>query len=252
LFSLIGTTYGGDGQTTFALPDLQGRTAVGTGQGAGLSPQNLGEKTGVEQVTLTTAQLPQHEHSLPGTTDLTGLTGGGQPHTNIQPSLGLTYEIAINGIFPFQGGGSCLGAACLGEIRAFAFNPNFLGNLQGWLPADGRLLSIVQNLALFSILGTTYGGDGQTTFALPDLQGRNAIGIGQGIGLSNYALGEKIGVESDFLTVAQLPSHSHSLVATSVPEPSSILGTLFFGTVAGRLLLKRRQRLVGTVLSTGD
>lgn len=94
----------------------------------------------------------------------------------------------------------------IGEIQAYGFN--FCPN--GWLAADGRLLSIAQNTALFSLLGTTYGGNGTTTFALPDLRGRTLIGAGNGNGLTNRVLGEMAGTENETLTISQIPSHSHS------------------------------------------
>jgi len=98
----------------------------------------------------------------------------------------------------------------IGEIRMFAgtFAPN------GWALCDGQLLSIAQNTALFSLLGTTYGGDGRTTFGLPDLRGRVAIHPGQGPGLSNYILGEKSGAEQVTLTTNQIPAHTHAASGT--------------------------------------
>jgi microcystin-dependent protein len=95
----------------------------------------------------------------------------------------------------------------LGEIRLFAFGfPP-----RGWLPCDGRLLSINVNQALFSLLGFAYGGDGRTTFALPDLRGRIPVHFGV-----TPALGTKAGVETHALTVNELPSHSHPVVASSM------------------------------------
>ncbi len=93
----------------------------------------------------------------------------------------------------------------------------FAGNFapRGWALCQGQILSISQNTALFSLLGTTYGGDGQTTFALPDLRGRVPIQQGQGPGLSNYDLGQVSGSETITLTTNNLPSHNHSLLATS-------------------------------------
>jgi microcystin-dependent protein len=82
---------------------------------------------------------------------------------------------------------------------------------------NGQILSISQNTALFSLLGTTYGGNGQTNFALPDLRGRMALGMGQGVGLSPRTQGELGGEESVTLTVAQLPTHSHQAVASASP-----------------------------------
>lgn len=93
----------------------------------------------------------------------------------------------------------------IGQI--IMFGGNFAP--RGWALCDGQILPISQNTALFSILGTTYGGDGRTTFALPDLRGRVPIHAGSGPGLSSYQLGEKGGVERVTLTVQELPSHSH-------------------------------------------
>ncbi|TPW18541.1 MAG: Tail collar domain-containing protein [Halothiobacillaceae bacterium] len=86
---------------------------------------------------------------------------------------------------------------------------------QGWAFCNGQLLPIAQNTALFSLLGTTYGGNGQTTFALPDLRGRVPLSSGQGPGLSNYALGEVGGAENITLLAAQMPQHGHSVQANS-------------------------------------
>lgn len=140
LFSILGTTYGGNGQTTFGLPDLRSRVPVGTGQGAGLSSWQAGQMTGTESVSLLSTQMPAHNHNVQvssgqadsasansnylavangnfsgdpvtvntynGTPNATlggnsiSLTGGGQPHENIQPSLGMNYIIAVEGIYP--------------------------------------------------------------------------------------------------------------------------------------------------------
>ncbi len=98
----------------------------------------------------------------------------------------------------------------LGEIRIFA------GNFapRGWAFCEGQLLPISQNTALFSLLGTIYGGDGRTTFALPDLRGRVAISAGNGPGLQDYRQGQRGGSEFTNLTTAQLPSHNHTAVMT--------------------------------------
>lgn len=98
----------------------------------------------------------------------------------------------------------------LGQIMMFA------GNFapRGWAFCNGQLLPIAQNSALFSILGTTYGGNGTTTFALPDLRGRGPIHFGQGPGISNHNIGENGGRESVSLTVNQLPPHNHALAVS--------------------------------------
>jgi microcystin-dependent protein len=99
----------------------------------------------------------------------------------------------------------------IGEIRIFAgtFAP------VGWATCDGQLLAISQNDALFTLIGTTYGGDGQTTFGLPDLRGRIPIHQGQGGGLSNYVLGQSSGTETVTVTTNQLPIHTHAASAAS-------------------------------------
>lgn len=98
----------------------------------------------------------------------------------------------------------------IGEVRIFA------GNFapRSWALCEGQLLPISQNSALFSILGTTYGGDGRTTFALPDLRGRVAIGPGRGPGLTDRRLGERSGQETHVLTTLEMPSHNHNASVT--------------------------------------
>jgi microcystin-dependent protein len=93
---------------------------------------------------------------------------------------------------------------------------------RGWADCNGQLLSISQNTALFSLLGTTYGGDGRTTFALPDLRGRFPRHFGQGPGISNLQLGEKGGQELVTLTANQLPAHGHALAAGSLRTTSAV------------------------------
>lgn len=99
----------------------------------------------------------------------------------------------------------------IGEIRMFA------GNFapRGWSICSGQLLSISQNDALFSLLGTMYGGDGRTTFGLPDLAGRVPLHYGEGPGLSSRRLGEKGGQEAVSLSIGEIPPHTHALRATS-------------------------------------
>ena len=99
------------------------------------------------------------------------------------------------------------------EIRIFPFN--FAP--KGWAWCDGQILPISQNTALFSLLGTTYGGDGKSTFALPDLQGRAPMHPGQGPGLSLHDLGETGGSETVTLLESEIPAHSHALMASAAP-----------------------------------
>jgi len=105
----------------------------------------------------------------------------------------------------------------VGQIEAVGFN--FAP--QGWLKCEGQLLPIAQYDVLFTLIGTTYGGDGQTTFALPDYRGRTLIGAGTGSGLSTRTLGEIGGTTSVTLSVANLPAHNHSISATTAAGTAS-------------------------------
>lgn len=104
----------------------------------------------------------------------------------------------------------------IGEIRMFGFG--FAP--PGWAQCNGQLLPISQNTALFSLLGTTYGGDGKTTFALPDMRSRVPVCQGQGPGLSPYAEGQAGGAETVTLTAAQMPGHTHQVKASSTAASS--------------------------------
>jgi len=120
----------------------------------------------------------------------------------------------------------------IGQI--FQFGGNFA--IRNTAMCNGQILSIAQNTALFSILGTTYGGNGQTTFALPDLRGRRMIHWGTGPGLSTYVLGEQAGAENATLNTTQMPAHTHvmtssmsasglqPLASTPAPTAGSVLG----------------------------
>jgi len=98
----------------------------------------------------------------------------------------------------------------VGEIRLFSasYAP------KNWSYCNGSLIAIRSNTALFSILGTSYGGDGTTTFGLPNLAGRVALGVGQGPGLSNYVIGEMSGANNITLTIAEIPPHTHASSGT--------------------------------------
>lgn len=104
------------------------------------------------------------------------------------------------------------------EIRIFPFN--FAP--RGWAWCDGQLLPLSQNTALFSLLGTTYGGNGKSNFALPDLQGRAPMHPGQGPGLSLHDLGETGGSETVSLLESEIPSHSHGLRSASAQDPGNL------------------------------
>lgn len=131
----------------------------------------------------------------------------------------------------------------IGEI--ILFSGNFAP--RGWFFCQGQLLSISQFQALFSILGTTYGGNGSTTFALPDLRGRAPIGTGHGPGLSYRNLGQQGGAEDVWLNVNQIPSHNH--LATGTTRASSGPGTSTdpSGRIWARLA---REQAYGDVANT--
>src|SRR5688500_11003384 len=238
LFTIIGTTYGGDGESTFALPDLRGRLPLHQGNGF-----ILAETGGAEEITLTVNQIPAHSHVAlatssngdqpspiggrwaanavvkpynvnPASVNMGGNpmspTGGSQPHTNFQPYLCIDFILSLFGIFPSPNSGGGSAEPFLSELRIFSFD--FAPG--GWAQCNGQLLPINQNQALFSLLGTTFGGDGRTTFALPDLRGRAIVGNGQGPGLSSYALGQRGGSESVTLAETQLPAHAHAISGT--------------------------------------
>jgi microcystin-dependent protein len=115
----------------------------------------------------------------------------------------------------------------IGEIRMFA--GNFAPT--GWMFCEGQLLAIADNVALFSLIGTTYGGDGQSTFALPDLRGRVPIHAGFG-----YVLAESGGVEEIRLTANQMPAHRHLFAASSAPSRDTPAGNALGSPAMGALL----------------
>jgi microcystin-dependent protein len=128
----------------------------------------------------------------------------------------------------------------LAEVRIFPYN--FAP--RGWAFCDGQLLAIAQNTALFSLVGTIYGGNGITTFALPNLQGRTPIGQGQGPGLSSYEVGETGGVETVTLTAQELPSHTHSLRAVSGAATTGVPGGTVAPATGGSAVYAPAQNLV--------
>lgn len=109
----------------------------------------------------------------------------------------------------------------VGEIRMFA------GNFapRGWAFCDGQLLAVSQNDALFSLYGTIYGGDGVTTFGLPDMRGRIPIHAGHGPGLSPRAIGSRAGTEQETVTINELPTHSHTFNGVNTPATENSPGS---------------------------
>jgi microcystin-dependent protein len=245
LYALIGTTYGGDGNSTFALPNLQSRVPMHSGNGA-----TLGERGGVEEVTLTTNQIPAHSHAFgvsskfgstntpegtvlarstlnqftdsaeaTATTGTLGSTGGSQLHTNMQPYLAINYIICVNGIYPNIEGGM-YDEPYIGEIRWVAFN--FAP--AGWQLCNGQTLALAQNQALFALVGTFYGGNGTSTFALPNLQSRIPLHMGAG-----HTIGESGGEQIHTLVSSEMPSHTHLLNASVNAADSKTLENHTFG-----------------------
>jgi microcystin-dependent protein len=184
LFSLLGTTYGGNGVTTFALPDLRGRVPIGAGQGPGLPGYVLGQKVGNAAPVLSIGNLPPHAHSLPGGGS-TQFTGRGAPIDNRQPALALDFMIAANG-----------------EMMIVPWPQS----TTGWTRCDGRLLSSATHALLYQSIGTTHGGDA-TNFALPDVRGR--VVLGDDGTPTGWSLGRKDGANAIVLDVADVKTHTH-------------------------------------------
>jgi microcystin-dependent protein len=147
---------------------------------------------------------------------------------SLVPILGHSQRLVLASLLLLGGNAGIAPAAraqaadpYLGQVMwvGFSFCP------RGWAQAAGQLLPIAQNTALFSLLGTFYGGNGSTTFALPDLRGRASIGVDQGPGLSDIAQGERGGAETQTLSFAQMPAHSHT--ATTTLTGLEITSTLY-------------------------
>ncbi|MDG2520606.1 tail fiber protein [Caulobacter segnis] len=172
LYAKLGDRYGADA-TTFKVPDMTGRTAIGVDPSKGLE---LGETIGSEAFVITTANLP------------TVRGGQGAAIDNHAPSMAVNYYIATQGIFPSR---DVLDdqQIYVGEIRAFAGAPPEAG----WLPLDGRSVGLGTYQALFALLGTRFGGNGTTAFNLPDLRGRAVVGFGQGQDGQTYSVGQQFG-----------------------------------------------------------
>ncbi|HEY7215205.1 MAG TPA: tail fiber protein [Thermoanaerobaculia bacterium] len=231
LYEAIGTAYGGDGETMFALPDLRGRVPLGED-----ARHPLGERGGAERIALDPGHLPAHTHAVFGTTarardllpngcllsvvprkiygeatELTALgensvqpAGDGEPHENRQPYLALSFLISVA---PREAGGP---AVLAGEVTPFAGeNPP-----PGFAPCDGQVLPVAEHEALSALVGARFGGDGERRFALPDLRGRAPLGCGQADPHRGYTLGEAGGAETVALAPGELARHTHPFRAT--------------------------------------
>lgn len=133
----------------------------------------------------------------------------------------------------------------LGEIKLVGFN--FAP--RGFSICNGNTIGIQQNTALFSLLGTYYGGNGQTTFQLPNLQGRVAIGQGQSPGTSNYVMGEVAGTEAVTLTSNQMPIHTHLATTTVTPNTSGLSGATTINVANGVPPASRLANPIGNVFT---
>lgn len=260
LFEVLGDTYGGNGQTTFALPDLPG-VIVGAGQGPGLSQYDVGQTGGDPAVTLLPNELPRHGHSFVAVTDKAtsaNPTNGelarpwiaaekidnvvslyspnpASARTALSPqSIGSTGGgQPHNNMQPYLTLNYCIALTGTMPPRGGSSPPvwsSFMGEIgifsfgfapANWVPCAGQLLPIPQNQALYALLGTLYGGDGIRTFALPDLRGRVPTGLGP-----NSSVGQRGGEEHHALSVSEIPAHSHALMADATTtktgnQPSS-------------------------------
>ncbi|MDN5275898.1 MAG: hypothetical protein JWN33_547 [Candidatus Saccharibacteria bacterium] len=235
LYAAIGTTYGvGDGSTTFNVPDSRGRVTVNKNT-ADTEFDTMGEKFGTKTVTLTLNQIPAHSHGLiigntddknfagganqyppsdaggiytPGQT--TQATGGGGAHNNIQPSI--VKMVAIKH--------TTLSSPNSSPIVGSSIQ-SWLGSTpSGYLPEDGAAVSRTTYANLFALLGTTFGaGDGSTTFNVPDSRGR--VSVNKSDTDTDFdTIGELYGTKMQTLTVAQLPSHTHTLTVGVVDDKS--------------------------------
>ena len=280
LFSIIGTNYGGNGTSTFKMPDLRGRVPIHQNE-----VERLGNKGGTDAVTLDFDTAPSHTHPVHAVTSpadqstptghilaaaaprginaytplgsnpvvgtaehVTTRTGGGDAHENRQPSLGLRYVIANSGLYPSRGTAEGEEASSEDAKMAAMAEPNpdaanapgdateaYLGEIRllpynfaprNWAECKGQLLPIKDYKTLFSLLGTTFGGDGRTTFGLPDLRGRVAMGLGAHGG-TTYVMGQKVGAESVALKTNEIPSHDHDLtLANADPETGDPTGNM--------------------------
>jgi len=237
LFTLLGKTYGGDGVQTFALPDLRGRVPIH--RGGNYKPGDMGGEV-AHQLTLN--EIPRHSHqavasgSLPdnlspnnnfwaanaeytpygtretGTMSSQALAtvGNNKPHNNMAPYLALNICIAVEGIVPRPDSKSEISDEWVGEIRILA--GNVLPNT--WLHCDGQAVEITKYSSLFSVVTTTYGGNGLNNFALPNLKARAALMYGEAPKMEAIKLGSTGGAEQVTLTINEMPNHTHAANAS--------------------------------------
>lgn len=259
LSALLGTIYGGNGSSMLALPDLGGRVPIHRSDA-----RPIGRAAGEARHTLTLEELPAHSHAAqasgaPGDhpspegrswglqsaalsyaaapdvalrAEAVGSVGGGQPHDNMPPFLTLTFCLGRGGLEPSTDTTDPASDPFVGEIRLFAFDFVPLD----WARCDGQVVPIAQHAALFDVIRNTYGGDGVTTFALPDLRGRAPVSAGQGPNLTARALGEKGGADAVTLDASHLPAHTHEVRARAMSGGQASPEGNVFGEAQARAL----------------
>jgi microcystin-dependent protein len=275
LGAVIGTGFSAGGATP-AVPDLRGRTPIHRSDA-----RPLGHAGGAAEHALTLAELPTHAHAaraaaVPGDhpspqgrtwgvqaaglayasdpdvtlrADSVSPAGGALAHDNLPPYLGLTLCVGAAGLFPATEDQPASPDPFIGEVRmlAFDFAP------EGWALCDGQLLDPNgQAAALFSVIGNRFGGDGATSFALPDLRGRAPLGAGQGAGLSARALGETGGAERVSLEASHLPAHSHDVRVRGGGGGAADPAGNTFGAAQARALSAGYSSAAPAVTMSGD
>lgn len=217
LFDVIGTRYGGDGVHDFAVPNLQGATPVGAGPSADPAwtpaPYALNDSGGAEVVMLQPGLT--HVAQAAASNDALIASGSNAGRPNMQPFRVLNFCIALRGISP---------TPMIGEIRMLAFSRA----PQGWLPCDGGIYRIADHDELFMAIGATYGGDGASTFGVPDLRGQVPVhqGLGRSTGARRRLVGEGGGKETVALEVSHLPAAMPALGRTLAAVHDNMMPTL--------------------------
>lgn len=227
LFYMIGYTFGGSGDT-FRLPDLRGRVLLHRGEGYAFAQTggesghvlSLKEMASHKHLAIASSEkgnesTPKHnfwardkpyhlDQNLKLSESALGKTGEGQPHDNMAPFLSLNYCIALYGRVSDRPDDDFIGM-----IRMLPYQNSF----PDWEVCEGGEHSTSGYYQkLYEVIGNAYGGNGNTTFKLPDLRGRAALGQGKGEGLSRYKLGDTGGATQVTLTEAQLPAHTHDAI----------------------------------------
>ena len=251
LFVILGTKFGGNGTTYFNLPDLRGKVLLGQGNGYA-----IGNSGGEEMHALTVAEIAAHSHGVMASENKANATtptnnfwpanGGYQKTSDIQLSPVALTQTGNNAGHPNMAPFLSLNYCILVVIDDDDddFGENYVGMIQtsasskisdSWAPCDGREFLISALPALFSIIGNKYGGDGNTTFKLPNLQGGAAVNWGQAApGLSTYQIGDTGGAASVTLTQGQLPQHNHTPAAATAGGFQNAANTAVWANSPGR------------------